>query len=809
MAVLISGKLIGPNGDPRPGVTIMLTAVKTSSTVVHLAPSSSTTGTDGSYSLSVEVGVHNVMIKAGGRPFEKVGRISIYSDSKPGTLNDYLTVPGENELTPDIIAIVDDMRKATSLYAEQAKSSAASAKSDTDRAVVAADIAQNIADANTYYITPEDPDGTIAGLAGTPNGKSFRVAQGMGSINALIYYINNNGIAEPISSIPGTNAVTEVRSRLKTIRDKFRNAFIDSKGRVGAGLDASMAWCALALQSKKFNVTADDDKLSMQIIPQKGKITFSKNGKVAMEIQRNGQVRIASLEVLSLFAHNYDVDLDGKDISGSIVPTGGGFRDDTAGALANYVGLHGMGSAYGNVQGKEPGIALRRLGTVLTRDESKPWMSAMVESPVIWFDDIDMKYHMVFTAYSGTYAKPGSGSIGHATSIDLMNWSVNQNALLSGSNIDGSPDKSGCTGPYMLKGDDGIYYLFYIGLPAPGYENGIKRLCLATSPSLNGPWERHGVMIDKNPAHPWRSDDVYHASIVNRNGTYYLFFNSKGVSATGGNDSQGNERIGYATSKSLLGPWVVDDANAPIINTENNTWKSLKVGDPSVYRDGNLWFMNYFAYDGNADAAYDSIAVTTDEEFPLGWREYGQPVLSPITTALNEKKYLHKPFIIYVGGRKYHFTTGVGDSNRVIVAYASGAGVDDRFAPGISGVIRNVITPSLDGGEAVEEFLPEVSSRPVMRVGQLAGGEWVVYRAAANGMVKSKGVEFDGRNIAFGSDSQLMAGASDGFVYIPSINGTPTGTPSQKNGKHPICVDATNKKLWVYISGSWFSTNLS
>ncbi|PNK91166.1 Prophage tail fibre N-terminal [Serratia odorifera] len=44
MAVLISGKLIGPNGDPRSGVTIMLTAVKTSSAVVHLAPSSSTTG---------------------------------------------------------------------------------------------------------------------------------------------------------------------------------------------------------------------------------------------------------------------------------------------------------------------------------------------------------------------------------------------------------------------------------------------------------------------------------------------------------------------------------------------------------------------------------------------------------------------------------------------------------------------------------------------------------------------------------------------------------------------------------------------
>ncbi len=134
MAVLISGKLIGPNGDPRPGVTIMLTAVKTSSAVVHLAPSSSTTGTDGSYSLSVEVGTHNVMIEAYGRPFEKVGQITVYSDSKPGTLNDFLTSPGQDELTPAIVAIVDDMRAAAAVYAQQAREARDDAKASADAA---------------------------------------------------------------------------------------------------------------------------------------------------------------------------------------------------------------------------------------------------------------------------------------------------------------------------------------------------------------------------------------------------------------------------------------------------------------------------------------------------------------------------------------------------------------------------------------------------------------------------------------------------------------------------------------------------
>lgn len=196
MAVLISGKLIGPNGDPRPGVTIMLTAVKTSSAVVHLAPSSSITGVDGSYSLSVEVGTHNVMIEAYGRPFEKVGQIKVYSDSKPGTLNDFLTTPGADELTPAIVAMVDDMRAAAAAYARQAKDSA-------NRSETASQNSQNIADANTYYTTPEDPDGTIAGLAGTPNGKSFRVGHGVG--NGFKTYVNKDGVALEVAGSLGAN----------------------------------------------------------------------------------------------------------------------------------------------------------------------------------------------------------------------------------------------------------------------------------------------------------------------------------------------------------------------------------------------------------------------------------------------------------------------------------------------------------------------------------------------------------------------------------------------------------------------------
>ncbi|MBH2756490.1 hypothetical protein, partial [Serratia ureilytica] len=152
--------------------------------------------------------------------------------------------------------------------------------------------------------------------------------------------------------------------------------------------------------------------------------------------------------------------------------------------------------------------------------------------------------------------------------------------------------------------------------------------------------------------------------------------------------------------------------------------------------------------------------------------------------------------------------TGEG-ADRVITLYVSGAGVDDRFAPRTDGVVRNVITPTGAGGEAVDEYSPEVSNLPVIRAGQRSDGSWQIYRPEKNGFSKSNGIRFDGRNIEIGDDSQLPTTAVDGFLYIPSINGVPTGTPSSKNGKNPICVDAVNKKLWVYISGAWFSTTLS
>lgn len=52
----------------------------------------------------------------------------------------------------------------------------------------------------------------------------------------------------------------------------------------------------------------------------------------------------------------------------------------------------------------------------------------------------------------------------------------------------------------------------------------------------------------------------------------------------------------------------------------------------------------------------------------------------------------------------------------------------------------------------------------------------------------------------------VLTDATDGFLYIPTCAGTPTGTPTAYTGKVAIVMDTTNHKLYVY-DGSWIAMN--
>ncbi|CAI2448294.1 Uncharacterised protein [Serratia liquefaciens] len=96
---------------------------------------------------------------------------------------------------------------------------------DADRAENAAADAQTISDAgSTFYTTPEDPDGTIAGIAGTNNQQAFRVGLGIGK--GFKYYINNNGVALEVAGLAGADLVNALLKIISTFTTNNYGALI-------------------------------------------------------------------------------------------------------------------------------------------------------------------------------------------------------------------------------------------------------------------------------------------------------------------------------------------------------------------------------------------------------------------------------------------------------------------------------------------------------------------------------------------------------------------------------------------------------
>ncbi|EMJ4790418.1 SGNH/GDSL hydrolase family protein, partial [Klebsiella oxytoca] len=119
--------------------------------------------------------------------------------------------------------------------------SATEASAARDEAVVAASTAAEFGDNKfTFYRTSSDPDGTIAGLAATTNGQSFRVAQGVDGTDAFITYQNDNGVAVAQAAQPGTAAITG------TVREFSTLSLAENDVAAGNILDGSKCWVANA-----------------------------------------------------------------------------------------------------------------------------------------------------------------------------------------------------------------------------------------------------------------------------------------------------------------------------------------------------------------------------------------------------------------------------------------------------------------------------------------------------------------------------------------------------------------------------------
>lgn len=344
-----------------------------------------------------------------------------------------------------------------------------------------------------------------------------------------------------------------------------------------------------------------------------------------------------------------------------------------AGCQVGQEQLSGDTSPARSVVGEQPpGADLTKCGIALERGASGAWDGGMVEAPGVWYDSTELRYGMVYAGYDLRHSdRQGYGSVGHpqiglAWSDDLVHWEKDpRNPILTPNGDPNAPDAAGASGPFMWQ-EDGTYYLFYFGTTEAGYEGGHKSMNLATSTNLET-WTRYeGNPIIEPEGDGWRSGAIWHPNIVKVDSLYYLFFNSSGFV-----DGHYEEFAGYATSPDLY-TWTVDDANSPVLvgSRVPGAWDaSGRIGDPSPYRVGDTWYMAYYSWDGTN--AQDGLAMTSVEDFPLGWTPYdGNPILRLGAPGSFDGKHAHKPFIFRTEERHYHFYTAVDTAETREIAVA-------------------------------------------------------------------------------------------------------------------------------------------
>ncbi|WP_072004293.1 phage tail protein, partial [Escherichia coli] len=133
---------------PVQNCTIQLKAKRNSTTVVVNTLASENPDEAGRYSMDVEYGQYSVILLVEGFPPSHAGTITVYEDSRPGTLNDFLGAMTEDDARPEALRrfelMVEEVARNASAVAQN---TAAAKKSASDASTSAREAATHATDA--------------------------------------------------------------------------------------------------------------------------------------------------------------------------------------------------------------------------------------------------------------------------------------------------------------------------------------------------------------------------------------------------------------------------------------------------------------------------------------------------------------------------------------------------------------------------------------------------------------------------------------------------------------------------------------
>ena len=109
-------------------------------------------------------------------------------------------------------------------------------------------------------------------------------------------------------------------------------------------------------------------------------------------------------------------------------------------------------------------------------------------------------------------------------------------------------------------------------------------------------------------------------------------------------------------------------------------------------------------------------------------------------------------------------------------------------------------------GAALQFGDDDLALRCVRRVFALRCRDW-------NTLLERDVITIDDRGSATVGTPALSDAATDGFAYLPTIAGPPTGVPTAKPGFAPVCIEEASGgqpgRLWAYSGGAWAAAELA
>lgn len=276
MSAIISGALIDGAGIPMSGCHIILKSRVNTSEVVMRTVADVVTGADGEYSFEAQTGKYCVYLKQDWRDEYCVGHITVYPESTPGTLNDFLTVFDEDDLKPDVVKRFEAMVAQVEQSAEIAAENADEAKKHAASAENAKKCTQELADkVGQASVAIEENKRQVEQLAAEVSENASQIQQDVKDVHEAVKAAQDAAENAETSAGKSKNcadnaAISEQQAQqyAQNTQQNAQQTAIDSQAAIEARDEASRfadeARKNAAATAEDRNATAEDVRLSGQ-----------------------------------------------------------------------------------------------------------------------------------------------------------------------------------------------------------------------------------------------------------------------------------------------------------------------------------------------------------------------------------------------------------------------------------------------------------------------------------------------------------------------------------------------------------------